>query len=323
MSVVHVAVGVIENAQGQVLIAQRAASQHMGGLWEFPGGKVEAGESLLQALARELREELAIEVHRAEPLIRIPHHYRDKTVELDVWRVTHFEGDPKGAEGQPLMWCPRAELNQYAFPAANKAIVNALTLPAEVVVTGPAQSLEDGLARLHCLLERKPAMIYLRKAEWCESAEAYRQALNVCLAAGANVMVTGEYDIQEAIDQSSACANANLGLHLSSHRLKAVVEGGLLAREPYRWVSAACHNPQELNWAKSIDVDFAFLSPLASTASHPEVPPLGVAEFARLVRAAGLPVYALGGVSPAGAPWVQSLGAQGVAGIRAFWPQSL
>ncbi len=323
MSVVRVAVGVIENVQGQVLIALRAASQHMGGLWEFPGGKVEAGESPLQALARELREELAIDVRRAAPLIRIPHCYRDKTVELDVWRVTRFEGKPKGAEGQPLLWCPKAELNQYAFPAANKAIVNALVLPAEVVVTGAAQSLEDGLARLQCALERLPSMIYLRKARWCESATAYRQALNVCLGAGANVLVAEGCDSQVAIGESAACANTNLGLHLSSHRLKAVAAGGALNREPYCWVSAACHNQQELSWAKSIGVDFAFLSPLSKTSSHPDAPPLGVAQFAKLVRAAGLPVYALGGVSPADAPWVQGLGAQGVAGIREFWPQSL
>lgn len=130
----HVAAGVIVGPEGQILIAERAKHRHQGGLWEFPGGKVEPGETVQQALARELWEELNIHVGHARPLIQIRHRYPDKSVLLDVWRVESFTGEPHGREGQPLAWvCPEA-LVQYAFPAANVPIVTAARLPAVLPV---------------------------------------------------------------------------------------------------------------------------------------------------------------------------------------------
>src|SRR5690606_7572608 len=99
---IHVAVGVIVNADGKILIAKRPQTAHQGGLWEFPGGKVDAGETIEQALVRELREELAITVKDSRPLIQIRHHYPDKSVLLDVHKITRFEGNPIGNEGQPV-----------------------------------------------------------------------------------------------------------------------------------------------------------------------------------------------------------------------------
>lgn len=126
MKRVEVAAGVIYNPKGQILIARRAASQHQGGLWEFPGGKIEAGESAQQALTRELHEELAISVTASEPLIRIEHEYSDKSVLLDVWCVTAFSGEARGVEGQPLEWVLPSELQNYDFPAANEPIIEAV-----------------------------------------------------------------------------------------------------------------------------------------------------------------------------------------------------
>ena len=123
---VHVAVGVIINAQHEVLIALRHQKQHQGGLWEFPGGKVEDSEDVLTALARELQEEVHLQVLSASPLIQIEHDYGDKRVMLDVWRVDEYAGEASGREGQPLRWVPVSELPSYAFPAANLAIVEKL-----------------------------------------------------------------------------------------------------------------------------------------------------------------------------------------------------
>ncbi len=125
-NVVHVAVGVILDDQGRVLLARRPVQVHQGGLWEFPGGKVDAGESVAEALARELTEELAIQVEATQPLLEIRHDYPDKSVLLDVWLVTAFEGDPRGNEGQPIEWAEVKQLADYEFPAANQAIVSAL-----------------------------------------------------------------------------------------------------------------------------------------------------------------------------------------------------
>lgn len=123
---VHVAVAVVINADRQVLLALRHAHQHQGNLWEFPGGKVEEGESVFDALVREAKEELAVTILAAEPLIKIAHNYSDKSVLLDVWRVDDFEGTPQGCEGQNLRWCKITDLIDDEFPAANVGIIKAL-----------------------------------------------------------------------------------------------------------------------------------------------------------------------------------------------------
>ena len=123
---VHVAVAVVVDSDGQVLITQRHKDSHQGGLWEFPGGKVEPGESLAQALSREILEELDIRVVAHSPLIEIAHDYGDKQVLLDVHRVTEFSGIPRPMESQPMRWVPTSSLKDYEFPAANVAIIDAL-----------------------------------------------------------------------------------------------------------------------------------------------------------------------------------------------------
>lgn len=125
MARVHVAVGVIRNRHGQILISRRHPDSHQGDLWEFPGGKVESGETVQQALARELREELGIDIGPCGALIEIAHDYADKSVLLDVWLIESFTGEPIGLEGQALAWCPPEQLDQYEFPAANAPIVAA------------------------------------------------------------------------------------------------------------------------------------------------------------------------------------------------------
>jgi 8-oxo-dGTP diphosphatase len=125
MKQIHVAVAVIVQNQ-QVLIALRKPEQHQGNLWEFPGGKVEAGETVQQALKREVREELAIELHTMESLAKVSHDYGDKSVLLDVWWTDSFNGTPIGQEGQIIKWADMSALNQYEFPAANTVIVESI-----------------------------------------------------------------------------------------------------------------------------------------------------------------------------------------------------
>jgi len=127
VNVVHVAVGVLINADGAVLITRRPDHVHQGGLWEFPGGKVEEGESVITALQRELHEELGVTVLNTEPWLHIRHAYPDKTVLLDVWRVMAWQGEPHGREGQPLTWALPTILRTFAFPVADEPIIHALT----------------------------------------------------------------------------------------------------------------------------------------------------------------------------------------------------
>ncbi len=126
MSVVHVVVGIIINKDDQILIAKRASHQHQGDKWEFPGGKVEEGETPQQALQRELKEELGIDIKSANQLIEIKHQYSDKAVLLDVYEVRKWQGEAVGREGQPLRWVDRSDLKLYDFPAANAEILSSL-----------------------------------------------------------------------------------------------------------------------------------------------------------------------------------------------------
>jgi 8-oxo-dGTP diphosphatase len=127
MSYIHVVAAAIFNPRGQVLIAKRAAQAHQGGLWEFPGGKLEPGEAPREALARELLEELGILPTRCRRLITVRHAYTDKKVFLDVWRVNAYTGMVQGREGQPLAWVLPTDLPRYDFPAANVPIIVALS----------------------------------------------------------------------------------------------------------------------------------------------------------------------------------------------------
>jgi len=126
MQHLRVAVGVVVNADKQILIARRQAHQHQGDLWEFPGGKREPDESRLAALQRELYEEVGLQILDAQDLLQIDHDYSDRKVTLDVWLVEQFSGEVHGREGQQIKWCPLAELDQHEFPAANGAIVTAI-----------------------------------------------------------------------------------------------------------------------------------------------------------------------------------------------------
>jgi 8-oxo-dGTP diphosphatase len=123
---VHVVIGIILNPDNKVLIAQRLPHQEKGGAWEFPGGKVEAGELPFAALQREFMEEIGIEIVSADPWMQIEYHYPHKTVFLDTWLIKHYLGTPSGQEGQPIDWGTALDLQQREFPEGNKQIIEKL-----------------------------------------------------------------------------------------------------------------------------------------------------------------------------------------------------
>ena len=308
-SVVRVAVGVIQDPQGRILIARRPEHVHQGGLWEFPGGKVDEGETLADALARELAEELSIEVRASEPLIDIRHDYPDKSVLLQVCRVTDFSGAARGNEGQPVRWVEPAALPDYRFPEANRPILHAIRLPQQILITGPADSEADWWQRLERALTNGHAWVHLRAPEL--SADAYRaralQAHALCARFGATLIAHGPED---------RCLSALGGWHMNTEALRHCERrpSGLLG-----WWGASCHTPEELEQAVRLGVDYVFLSPVQATRSHPDTEPLGWARFAEWVTGVPLPVYALGGVGPEALPRAKAAGAQGIAGIRYDW----
>ncbi len=300
----RVVCAVIQHVDGRTLIARRLPHQPLGGLWEFPGGKLEPGESERDALVRELDEEVGLVPVNAEHWMDVHHHYPEREIILHVWRVTAWAGEPVGRLGQPLEWVSPSALKALEFPAANLAIVNALALPSRCLITGDAVSNTDFMSRLGRVLDEGMRMVVLRGD--CVDA-LVAEAQNRIHAAGALAILNG--DLSEAIRLGMD------GVHLNRHRLM-----GLESRPAgLTWVGASCHDAAELAHAVRLGLDYAFLSPVLPTASHPEAEPLGWSRFSELIADHVMPVYALGGVGEAELSQALARGAQGVAGIRAWW----
>ncbi|MEN8175339.1 MAG: Nudix family hydrolase [Pseudomonadota bacterium] len=296
---------------GRVLLARRPSGAHLGGLWEFPGGKVEPGETVPQALSRELAEELGIRVRGHRPLIRVRHAYADKSVELDVHLVTDYSGRPRGREGQPVVWVETGRLREYAMPAADLPVVNALRLPPLYAISPSALENEKRfLGQVEALLDTGVRLLQLRLNGLDPGARERvgKRVAGLCGANGAQLLVNADVRLADRL---------GCGVHLKAAQLPG------LRRRPlgnHRWVAASCHNDAELAQAERLGVDFAVLSPVAPSRSHPRATPLGWPAFARCVDRVSLPVYALGGLGRDALETAWSQGAQGVAAIRGLWP---
>jgi 8-oxo-dGTP diphosphatase len=305
-SLLHVAVGVIRGGDGKILITERAKHAHQGGLWEFPGGKVESGESVQDALRRELLEEIGISVEASAPLIKIKHDYGDRHVLLDVWNVTAFSGDAKPCEGQAMRWVVPDRLETFSFPAANRPIIKAARLPACYAIL-EGHSVEEVLNNCQKILQGGVRLMQLRikSLPVDDLQQVAAEVLGECRRQGATLLINSDLPV--------VGVRAD-GIHLSSK--------GLLACEAlpegYAWVAASCHNLIELRHAEQLGVDFAVLAPVQTTATHPEAVPLGWAGLTALLEQVNLPVFALGGLAADDVDKALAAGAQGLAGISAF-----
>ena len=321
---VHVVVGVVVDDQRRILLSRRPAHVHQGELWEFPGGKVEPGETVPQALRRELDEELGIVPVNYRPLIRIYHDYPDRRVLLDVWRVENFQGQnfvaqDTGREGQEVRWVTVSALSDYCFPAANRPIVTAARLPGCYLITPePEGDMDAFLTRIRRALDSGIRLLRLRA--WSLDTDRYlelaRHVISLCHRYQARVLLSGDLpQILEGMYSMSAD-----GLHLNRHQLmqlqcRPLADGYFLA--------ASCHNRSELEKAQESGVDFVTLSPVLATPSHPDAAPLGWQQFQNFNEHIALPVYAFGGMTAEhlGSAWIH--GGQGVAAVRAFWPDQV
>ncbi|TCZ84584.1 Nudix family hydrolase [Lysobacter sp. N42] len=305
---VHVVAGVIRDARGRILLARRTEGRDLAGLWEFPGGKREPGESDEAALVRELREELGIEARIGAPLIAVPQRYPDKRLVLDVRLVEAWQGPARGREGQALAWVPEERLARYPMPPADRPVVAALREPAYYFVTPPPDAGDAWERALDRALAAGIRRIQLRggspgSPDWRRRVEA---ALARCREAGAQVLLNADVGLARAL---------GTGLHLKAAQLAALPSRPLPDDLP---VAASCHDAADLAHAERLGCDFAVLGHVAPTPSHPGLPPLGWAGFSGLRERASLPIYAIGGLGPADLDAARAHGAQGVAAIRAF-----
>jgi 8-oxo-dGTP diphosphatase len=302
---VEVAAAVIERPDGSFLLAQRPAGKVYAGWWEFPGGKIEAGESAADALARELREELGIEVLRAYPWVSRAHTYEHAAVMLHFFRVVQWTGEPKSREGQALVWQRLdAPIAEPMLPA-NGPVLASLALPLEYAITD-AQSMgaAEQLARVEARMKHGLRLIQVRDKDNWERTRLIYVVTRMAREYGAKVLVNGG----PAVD----------GIHFSAERLmtlRARPQGG----PDCTLMAASCHTIEELGHAMAIGLDFVVLGPVKATPSHPGAPVLGWDGFRRTAEGASIPVYAIGGLRAADLEDARRAGAHGLAMIRGSW----
>jgi 8-oxo-dGTP diphosphatase len=308
-SPLRVAAGILTDGD-RVFITRRFPDSHQGGKWEFPGGKIELGENVLAALKRELREELGIEVRSAWPYLQVAHAYHDRDVLLDVWRITDYRGVPHGREGQEAQWVRRADLPRFEFPEADRPILRRLWLPSLYLISDSKRfGRDDFLVRLESALRAGARLVQLREPQLTpREYQAYALEISdLCHRHEAKLLLNA--------DPAWVPSCGADGVHLNSRRLMKLQQRPL--GEEY-WVAASCHNTEELKQA-ALFADFAMLSPVAPTASHPGAEPLGWEAFSRSRAVVNLPVYALGGMRAQDLARARQAGAHGLAMVSEIW----
>ena len=318
--IVEVAAAVLQRPDGSFLLAQRPPGKIWAGYWEFPGGKIEAGETPYHALVRELREELGIEVETAYPWITRVFTYPHATVRLNFFRVTEWSGELHPHEGQQFAWqyplslalSPRREREQTVVSPmlpANAPILRALELP-DLYAISNVQELgeEEFLRRLEAALQNGLRLVQLREKHLLrdELRELARRVTALAHAHGARVLLNGDVALAQEVGAD--------GVQLTGAQLAALHE-----RPAVDWCAASCHNAAELRRAEALGCDFAVLSPVLPTLSHPGAPHLGWENFSAIAAGSSIPVYALGGLTHADMQTAWRHGAHGIALLRQAW----
>ena len=299
----------LQRRDGAFLLSQRPAGKPYAGYWEFPGGKIESGESAAAGLTRELHEELGIDVKLAYPWITRDYDYEHASVRLRFFRVTEWSGELHGKESQAFSWQRVDALSVSPLLPANGPILRALALP---VFYGISNAHEVGarefLRRLELALDSGLKLVQIREKGLGDDdlVDLASRARELAHARGAQVLVNGDPGLagRAGVD----------GVHLSASRLM-----GLDARPACALVGASCHDERELAQAASLGVDFAVLGPVQPTASHSGTAVLGWQRFTELAARSPLPIYAIGGLTRNDLAAAWNAGAHGIAAIRAAW----
>jgi 8-oxo-dGTP diphosphatase len=314
----EVVAAVIERPDGAFLLAQRPAGKVYAGYWEFPGGKVEPGESNHDSLRRELAEELGIDVLLAHPWITRTFEYPHACVRLNFFRVVRWRGEPMGLEGQRFTWQYIDAIDVEPMLPANGPILKALSLPTVYAITpGNVVLAKTFKKELGHAIAGDAMMIQLReKAMNLEELRELGSWLVSRRQEGKGMLLVN-VDCAQGQGAHIASVIGADGLQLSSRML-----GTLTERPKFNWVGASCHDARELGKAVSVGADFVVLGPVLKTESHPESEPMGWDQFGELVRHYPLPVFAIGGMQKSALEMARAHGAHGIAMLRGAWKSS-
>ena len=309
IKIVEVSAAVLQRPDNSFLLAQRPPDKIWAGYWEFPGGKVEPGETPRHALVRELREELGIEVETAYPWITRVFTYPHATVRLNFFRVTSWSGELHPHEGQQFAWQHPPEVLVSPVLPANAPILRALELPPLYAISNAAElGVEEFLRRLEIALANGLRLVQLREKNLSRDAlrELARRVVGLAHAHGARVLLNGDVELAQEVGAD--------GVQLTGTQLAQLSE-----RPTLDWCAASCHNAEELRQAEALGCDFALLSPVLPTKSHPGAPHLGWENFESIAAGSTMPVYALGGLTHDDMQISWQKGAHGIALLRQAW----
>lgn len=307
--VVNAAVAVLQSADGKVLLAQRPEGKPWAGWWEFPGGKIEEGETAFEALQREMHEELGTEALIAYPWITRTFAYPDKTVKLHFFMIPNWTTEPHGKEGQQLSWQFPQALTVAPMLPANEPVLQALSLPEVYAITNLAEMGHD--AFFHALkIKLQAGLKLIQVREKALSSDALHEFAHEVIAMakpyGAKVLINSDIELAQKLGV--------VGVHLSSAQLMHLAE-----KPSDLLVAASCHNEDEMQQAEKLGLDFVVLSSVLPTLSHPDAEPLGWKRFSELLKDRPFPVYALGGMKLANLSVAREHGAHGICMQRAIW----
>jgi 8-oxo-dGTP diphosphatase len=304
VSVIEVVAAVIQRADGAFLLAQRPPGKVYAGYWEFPGGKVEAGEAPEHALARELHEELGIDVERAYPWITRVFTYPHGTVRLNFFRVVAWKNEPHSREAQAFAWQRQSAETVSPMLPANGPVLASLALPVEYAVTDAGRI---GIPAMLSVIERKMEeglkLLQVREPGLDEKQRYLftEQAVGLAHRYGCKVLTKAPFPGAH-------------GVHFTATQLMK------LSERPLNMLAAAsCHGREELEHAMRLELDFAVMGPVKPTASHASVAALGWERFAAAARGASIPIYAIGGLTRQDMEDAWRSGAHGIAMIRGSW----
>lgn len=307
--IIEVAAAVLLREDGSFLLARRPADKIWAGYWEFPGGKVEAGETPCHALIRELHEELGITVQTACPWVTRVFTYPHATVRLNFFRVTAWNGELYPHEGQELSWQRALDVAVEPVLPANAPILRMLQLPDLYAISNAAEmGCEEFMRRLERALQNGLRLLQVREKGMSGKnlMQFAAQVVQLAHRHDAMVLVNGDAELAKR-------AGAD-GVHFTGARLH-----DCRSRPDFSWCSASCHNAAELRRAEELGFDFALLSPVLPTKSHPGAANLGWKRFAEIVAGTSMPVYALGGLTAADLQVAQQHGAHGISLLRQAW----
>jgi len=306
---IHVSVGILIDSHNKILLAQRPNSRSWAGWWEFPGGKIEGNETPHDALKRELKEEIGIEVINCESWTIRNYSYTEHQVTLYFFKITKWTGDPVSNENQRLVWLYPYQVDRKTILPPNIFILNALTMPSYYAITNISETPKRIFySQLENQLKQGLKMVQIREKylSFLELKKVSEEIMAICKPFSAKVIINSNINLVEDLNAS--------GVHLTSLQLK------VLDKKPSNmFVGASCHSEVDIMIAEEKGIDFVVLSPVNKTLSHLDIKPMGWKNFSKIANKTNIPIYALGGMKRVDLSRAYQYGAIGISSQRDAW----